>query len=359
MRLLVIASVFLWSFNGIGQITITNLDFATAGDDVILSTTTDMGIDYSSTGINHVWDFSGLVPESQIGVSYNGMSGVSFLVNVIFGSFAASQYQATYFVANNDLPIDQLGAFLPVNVTDIYQFSKKTTDSITSIGYAVSVSGTEVPFKSDTIETRYKFPLNYGDQYSSRGYSLMDLNPVYNGVLKQYRTRDSEVDGWGNITTPYGSFDVLRVKHMITEVDSLRIEVFGSDTWIPIPIPNSTIYEWIADGEKEPILRIGTSTVLGTETVTKIEYKDNYLALNVDGIEEELTTVIFPNPAQNEIHWKVNSDSFTYTISSEDGKIVQQGRNQFYADISNLAPGIYTLLIDSENQVAQKNFVKK
>ena len=67
----------------------------------------------------------------------------------------------------------------------IYQFSKKTTDSITSIGYAVSVSGTEVPFKSDTIETRYKFPLNYGDQYSSRGYSLMDLNPVYNGVLKQ------------------------------------------------------------------------------------------------------------------------------------------------------------------------------
>ena len=89
MRLLVIASVFLWSFNGIGQITITNLDFATAGDDVILSTTTDMGIDYSSTGINHVWDFSGLVPESQIGVSYNGMSGVSFLVNVIFGSFAA------------------------------------------------------------------------------------------------------------------------------------------------------------------------------------------------------------------------------------------------------------------------------
>ena len=84
-----------------------------------------MGIDYSSTGINHVWDFSGLVPESQIGVSYNGMSGVSFLVNVIFGSFAASQYQATYFVANNDLPIDQLGAFLPVNVTDIYQFSKK------------------------------------------------------------------------------------------------------------------------------------------------------------------------------------------------------------------------------------------
>ena len=132
MRLLVIASVFLWSFNGIGQITITNLDFATAGDDVILSTTTDMGIDYSSTGINHVWDFSGLVPESQIGVSYNGMSGVSFLVNVIFGSFAASQYQATYFVANNDLPIDQLGAFLPVNVTDIYQFSKKNCLSLSN-----------------------------------------------------------------------------------------------------------------------------------------------------------------------------------------------------------------------------------
>src|SRR5690606_32965204 len=115
---------------------------------------------------------------------------------------------------------------------------------------SASINGTGLPIKSDTIETRYKFLLNFGDVHYSRGYTKLDMNPIYDAVWLQYRQRNTEVDGWGSVTTPYGTFDVLRVKHTITERDSLRFEIFGNQTWIPIPVPQSNIYEWITNGEK-------------------------------------------------------------------------------------------------------------
>ena len=91
-----------------------------------------------------------------------------------------------------------LGAVMEVQKTDdVLAIYDARIESL-----VVDIEGNEVPVKSDTIETRYKFPLQYGDAYSSRGYTHLDMNPFYNGIWVQYRQRSSLVDGWGSITTP-------------------------------------------------------------------------------------------------------------------------------------------------------------
>ena len=344
----------------ISQITINNVDVGDAGDATWVSTAQDVSIDFASTGANHSWDYSSLSSTGQELKSYNDLSGVSFLVEFMFGIFAGSDYQATNYTPSTALPLDQLGGILPVNITDINQFSKHSNDSITSIGLSLVIEGNEVPVKSDVIETRYKFPLTYGDSYVSNGYTNLDMNPIYNGIWRQYRTRTTNVDGWGSITTPYGTFDAIRVHHMIEESDSLFIDLFGTGTWIPLPIPESHQYEWWANGEKEPVLRITTTSIGGNETVTNIEYKDNEIV----GVEESsLSEVAFyPNPVFDHLTIEALKNKSKFIVFDINGRnvlegIVEPGNSQI--NTSQLTIGKYTILVLSDDEQLKSSFLKK
>ena len=360
MRLL-LALALLTSGLASAQITLNNSDFADGGDTVRMSSATDPAIDFLSTGTNYTWDFSGLIAESQVLKNYNDLSGASTFVQFLFGSFAPTKYQATNIVASDDLPLDQIGAFLPINISEVNAVSKNSADSITSIGFSILVDGNEVPFKSDTIETRYKFPANYGDVYSSRGYTNLDINPIFDAIWIQYRQRSSNIDGWGEITTPFGTFDALRMRHIIEEQDSIYIGQFGQ--WIAFPVPTSTEYEWWASGELEPVLRISTSAFQGVETVTDIEYRDSYDP-QLAGTNELFADVnVFPNPATDRIRLDGVEIGSVYSVLSSDGKVCGSGviaSNSADIEISELLPGQYTLFLKSEGGTFGKSsFVKQ
>ncbi|HIP32412.1 MAG TPA: T9SS type A sorting domain-containing protein [Crocinitomicaceae bacterium] len=359
MKIFLPAVTLLFPLLSFSQITITNADFADGGDLTYVSTANDPAIDFSTTGINQTWDFSTLVSTGQIIRDYQPTSAASFLAQVSFGNFAPADYNATNFLPSDALPLDQISGVLPVTISDVNQFSKHSADSITSVGMSVVINGTEAPFKADTIETRYKFPLNINDTYSSRGYQKLDMNPIYNGIWIQYRQRNSTVDGWGSITTPYGTFDVLRIDHLITERDSLIFEVQGFPIAIELPIPDSHEYEWITVGEKEPILRIITSVTNGTETVSNIEYKDQNLTASLGDLENRLE--IFPNPSSDVIKIKDLEEPSTYSVYSSNGKMTLEGKvspTKNTIDISKLEKGTYTIVLISGVTSLINSFVK-
>lgn len=360
MRLLLAFSMLI-AHVATAQITLNNSDFADGGDTVRMSSTTDPSIDFLSTGANYTWDFSGLVAESQTLKNYNDLGNASALVQFLFGGFAPTNYQATNMVASDALPLDQIGTFLPVNISEVNQVSKNSSDSITSIGFSVTVDGTEVPFRSDTIETRYKFPANFGDVYSSRGYSNLDMNPIFDAIWIQYRQRNSNIDGWGQITTPFGTFDALRIRHLIQEQDSIYIGQFGN--WIALPIPPSNVYEWWTNGQLEPILRITTSDFGGTETVTGIEYRDNYdpALASVDELVGEVN--VYPNPTHNELNLEGLSTGSTYFVLSSDGKAIQSGIVQselHTVALNEMEAGSYVILVQhTDGTWSKASFVKQ
>jgi hypothetical protein len=348
MRLLIVIALCITG-TSFGQITLADSDFADGGDTVRISTTTDLAIDYASTGTNYTWDFSGLVAEDQTLREYNSMAGAPAFMTFIFGAFAPVAYQATNYASTDAIPLDLLGPLLPVNISDMSLVSKNTSSAINSIGYSLTIEGTPVPVKSDEIETRYELPVDYGNVYSSTGYTDLDMNPIQDIHWIQHRQRSSNVDGWGSITTPFGTFDALRIRHDITEEDSLYFGFVG--TWIPVPVPPTVVYEWWANGELDPILRITVSDVLGSDVVTGIEYRDLYLGLDA-GIEEQTIAIgIYPNPAQEIITLEGVSAGSSYSIVNAEGRMVHSGvvtSSTNDIDIHAFAEGTYHVIIRSE-----------
>lgn len=357
MKTALFALLFLTPTLLFSQITVTADDFANANDTVRMSNTTDISIDISTTGPNQTWDYSYLTFDSQLRRDFEPATGLPLLINFVFGPLAPTNYKASYFLPSTDLPIDQFGTMLPVTIEDLVQYSKKTADSITLLGLSMSVNGNGIPVRSDTIETRYTFPMNYGDVHNSRGYTKLDMNPIYDAIWIQHRQRLTEVDGWGSVTTPYGTFDALRVKHTINETDSVRIEFMGNQTWIPIPVPESHIYEWIANDELDAVLRVVTSMVGGNETVTSIEYKDFNLTASLKEIE--LSFEVYPNPTSAFLTVSNATNATSYSVVDAKGQVVLTGSLEGKIDVSSLSNGNYDLVVTSNDQIGKKSFIKQ
>jgi len=356
--------VFSFALSGslFSQITLSGNDFAGANDTVRISQTMDPVIDYTLTGPNFSWDFSGLTAASQYLKYFQPVSNSTILVEAEYGFTASNEYKATYFLESRDIPIDQLNQFLPAELSDLNQFSKKTTDSITALGYSLSVNGQALPFKSDTIETVYKFPTNFEDTFSTRGYTYIDLNPVTDFKLKQYRQRTSIVDGFGTLITPFGTFEVLRIKSVINELDSVYQTFFGGGGWNVLPQTVTTEYEWWAQGKDDAMLKIVATENNGTPQIRSIEYQDIYLGLDASIDENSFEFNLVPNPANNLI--SIESDLVIEQIKviGLDGSVVlkQNTNNVSKAEIeiSLLQAGVYFVEVSSGKFSATQKLIK-
>jgi hypothetical protein len=342
-----------------GQITLTDQHFAGPSESYIFSTLTDPTIDYATTGANHTWDFSTMVPQDQRSLITRPSSQITGLSIIQFGSFAPAPYKATYFNSSTDLPLDQASAFLPISIDEMNAFTKNTSSAITSIGYEIVSSGQGIGFRSDTIETRYALPMTYGNNYESRGYTNLDLNPIYDAKWRQHRHRVTNVDGWGIVKTPFGQFDALRIHHVIDEFDSIYVSIQGFAMWIPIPVPLAHEYEWRSTSDKEAVMRIKTSEIGGTETVTAVEYRDNFNGLGLT--ESTLNVSFYPNPVANELHVSTPEAAEQFFIADHSGRIWKQvsgsGKEQVI-DVSELASGAYTLIAVFSTGYTSVKFIK-
>ena len=350
-------------FVSLCQITVDVNDFADGGDTVRFSITTNPGIDFAATGANTSWDFSDLSAEGQELIEFKDPNTAGPLISFTFGAFADEAYQATNYFPSTNIPLDAAGGFLPVNISEVNQFTKHSDGSVDLVGLSINVEGTNIPIPSDTIENKYIFPLDFGNNYNSRGYTYFDLNPIFNLIWIQYRQRSSSVDGWGTITTPYGIFDCLRVKHEITETDSVLIDFAGTGNpiWIELPVPASVEYEWIAKNELAPILSIRTTNAGGNETVTQIKYRDIYLGLDAGINENTLNLKVGPNPAQNTLWINGLNEDMPYQLVSLEGKVIQKGvvQNQMDSkiDVSELNTGIFLIHIGEGTQKFTKRII--
>ncbi len=361
MKKCLLLSMIGVSFLGYSQITINSTHVPQTDDTLRVSDAViDNTMDFITTGNDYTWDFSNLQFNGQTLNEYQPVTSAGLYIQFVFGSTVPQNYRASYYVATNGLPLNNLPAQLPITISDISQFYKLRTDSLTMVGLKLSVNGQEIPAKSDTIETKYKFPLDYGNSHFSRGYTKLDLNPIYDGIWIQHRTRQTDVDGWGQVTTPLGSYNALRIHHRITESDSFYVSFNGFAFWVPIPVPESHEYEWRAVEEKEPILLVKTNVVQGTETVTSVQYKNNY-TVGISEVES-ISVSIYPNPVQDWMVIQSSTKFEEYRIFSTDGKLILDGKlangAQQMVDVSSLKSGSYMIQLNSNTGVSVKNFVK-
>lgn len=348
MKFITFLALFI-GVNSYSQITITNADMPAVNDTVRWSTTFDQwGIDATETGANYVWDYSFLTETGQDLDTFFTVSSTPFAYQFYFNNIVLYPTHKANF-ATRGQGFDLFGV---VTMTNVYDFFKVDAGQFSNVGFGSNINGIPASVRSIPVDTIYKFPLDYSDAFTSHGEWLMSIPNTF--TYGQRKVRNVNVEGWGTLITPLGTFQTLKVKMDLDIVDTLSVDSLGIN--LSFPRPTATEYHWLANGFNVPLLQINTSFGI----ITTIKYQDS-LRTNVGINEEEVTNIVaYPNPATDYLVVQSDGKYFFDQIELFDmnGKLVlsQKGNNSFIniLNVNQIASGMYNLVTTSEKSVSSK-----
>ena len=280
-------------------------------------------------GANQTRNYAGLVPVSQRVESFvpaGVVTATSLFYSFTFGALGGAN-RATV-ASPQALPVPA-GASLPIAVTDSYQFfnlaaAGATPQDFRSVGFGASLNGTAVPVtyasaaQQDVI---YRFPLSFASLAdSSRSFFSTPAAIASAGYLSQKRKRVNKPDAWGTLTTPFGTFQTVRVVTKLIDHDSVA---FGGTPGQGFDVPLTREYKWLAKGQHVPVLTITTRLLAGQETVTGVEYRDIYrrivrLATRDAALDAALAAAPNPSAVGSGLTLSVPAGSGPLTVSATD-----------------------------------------
>ena len=283
-KLTILIVCIMISYAGLSQITIDQNDMPQEGDTIRLSTSIDFGnINFEETGNNFEWDFSELTFLTQRVDTFISVSQTPWIYQLVFLLSAN--------LASPGQDFDQLPGF---EVSDYFNYYKNSSSQYKSVGFGVTMNSIPIPNKFDDPDVIFRFPMSVGDVDSS--LSNYDLGLPGIGYYGGWKKRVNTVDGWGELTTPYGTFETIRIKSDIMQYDSLYIDSLG----FGFPIERVfTEYKWLGKNFGLPLCTVVDDGLLPT-----IEYLDSARTL-ITGItphdfpDTELT--ISPNPFDQQL----------------------------------------------------------
>lgn len=262
--------LFLWvlpAFAAHAQIQITQANMPSIGDTIRYTNSSPGSSDYSKTGPNYNWDFS------TLGFLNQDIYKFQALLSTPYGTLAFS-----------GMPIGAIGYKIAdslgtgqASIRNIYNFYQKSSSGWYAVGTGFTMASLSLPaggVYKDKDEI-YTFPLKYNDQDSTTFEVATALgNPFKLGTFTQKGYRINKADGWGTISTPYGSnISCIRVKSYIAETDSLKVTIPA----VNIGFVNYRVeYKWLSATEKIPVLEVNGTEIAGVFTPTIVRYRDHY-----------------------------------------------------------------------------------
>lgn len=343
--LLSLCLLLLVSYTAHTQITITAADMPNTGDTLRMSQATPasvLGKNFATTGANYTWDFSTLAAASQTVDTFVSVTSTPIFYYPSFISSASIALKGESF---------SMSTF---SLTNVYDFFKETPTYFAQVGFAAQFTGIPLPTPYSGGDYWYRFPVNYQDRDSCLFGYTVSIPTLFS--LNNQSKRVNMVDGWGTLTTPFGTFQTLRIKSVITSRDSIH-----SDS-IPFPIPPTTTvtteYKWLANGHRAPLLTVTNRG--GMNPTSTVVYRDHFLNLAsvTDPAVAATTVSVFPNPSSGIIRIShpggTNGAGGVYQIADLTGKTLLQGDylfsgNGFNLDITSLPSGMYVLQIGLPN----------
>lgn len=329
-RLLCLA--FLLPCLGYGQIVIERADMPQSGDTVRVASaaTTGFAARVTATGPDFRWDFSDLQPQENRLVNYQP----AFQTPYLFYFLTAYGQKTT----------DTLNLFV-VNLTQLYDFYNLNNNRFATIGRGFSLEGIPLPANYSDPDEIFFLPISYGRTDNST-YAFEVAVPTL-GAYQSQGQRTTEVDGWGEITTPAGTFDCLRLKSTVRIIDSIEFNGIN----LGLPARTEVEYYWLAKGEKAPILKVSGTTFFGTfnPTAVQFRYSPPPLSPQVKVQVPAGKAVLYPNPTLDKLFIAVHPIDRIQAVLFYDefGRLVRQS-NGYPAvgfDVYEWQSGLYTVQI--------------
>ena len=347
----------VFSFTTRSQISIGTADLPHANDTFRVSIgQITPGIDVTLSGPGYAWDFSNLMPTSQRVDSFIDESATSTVFSIVFIDNAFNTNRANQATRSGDFSLGTM-----ISLSGVFDFYYNSNASYKQVGLGANVNGIPLPIAYSPHDIIYKLPLQYPSTDSSNSGYAVDLVSTIGIYYKVSKTRKNELDGWGSLTTPFGTFDVLRIHSTVVERDSLYLDTLGFGFNLP-PVTTHE-YKWLGAGQGIPLLQINAGV---TGNISQIVYKDSVKSLvNVDQIIQEIQNIkVYPNPASqsSSISYQLMKPSIVnMQIISVDGKIFNcifseeqsAGAHTFQIDLreKNLSAGNYLIRLLVNDQV--------
>lgn len=304
---------------------------------------------YTQTGTNFNWNFSGLVSTSQGRRDYKS----SFSTPYAFFFLGVNEY--------GEKVADTLGAG-PLTITNYYNYYKKQTSPTNAYivdGAGMTFSSVPVPSYYSDKDELYLFPFSYPKHDSTTFKFSTPTTTLIPIKYSKTGYRITDCDGWGSITTPYGTANCLRVVTTQYSKDTIK------NSLIPFPVGFNNYtrsYQWLTTNSKIPYLEITGNLVGNNFTITQVRYRDNYIAPTPNGINKisDIGALeMYPNPVIDKLYINFKYVS-SYEIYDASGKLLNL-TNSFennFIDCSEYQQGLYVLKIKSNNKDFYFKFIK-
>ena len=343
------------------QITITHTDMPNPGDSVLVSITTSTnGVDQTLTGPNYNWDYSTLTYNSQQEVKFDNPLTFPLVFAVMFNPFVTSYGRENRNITSIPVP--------GVTLSAAYDFLKESTGSLKQVGTGLTINSVPIPAQYSPNDVIYNFPMNYSYTDSSDYSYLLSIPTI--GDYGETGHRVNVVDGWGTLITPFNTYQTLRVKSVITSIDTLYVTNFGFGS--NIPRPTRVEYKWLATGKQIPVLEVDANIVGGNEVVSNLQYQD--IQHSGAGIAENsisaFNAALYPNPCTDGAVLNYNLTSAAkvkITITDVLGKQIatvadeNQTSSMYFKTINtkelHLTKGIYFVTIQSNEAKEVKKLI--
>ena len=308
---LIAGFITLFSSNLLGQSSYQSSNYASIGDSVFLTSAQTGSTDFSITGPNVIWDYSGLVGTGQRLLEFRAPNQTGFSpaqwpyiqnlsnvnlsstdqASVSVGTFQYSEPNDYFLLSANDLRQKAVSSKLTINNTS---FSLKTVYS--------------------TPDVVFRFPMTYGNpQDSSLAFYVSSIPNVY--YKETELKRKNTLDSWGILTTPYGTFtDCIRLNSEIVRIDSMSVDTIGF-------AKDTSVYRelyWFHPSIEFPLLTVRENLVNGVYITSSIEYYDdqqffqpNAMFAYLPVLPQVGDTVSFQNISTNSTSyaWKFNDSA--------------------------------------------------
>jgi hypothetical protein len=105
---------------------------------------------------------------------------------------------------------------------------------------------------------------------------------------------------------------------------------------------------------------IGAKGTVATGNGINVRLDDiNIVKIQSSSLDEnEIVSNVYPNPANDELNFKVNGKISSITINTLDGKVVKTATSST-VDVSDLSSGMYIYHVNVDGKIATGNFVKQ
>ena len=215
----------------------------------------------------------------------------------------------------------------------------------------VAGNGTFQPVKENLAEEVNSFPDTYNSAFSNT--SKLSFTVPYTkqaGVdsikVKQTVVKNIKTDGWGNLTTPLGTFSTLRSSGKVITFDTILAHVIINNSWVGIATTLDTVkhFSWVANNIGYSLLEFDSTKADTIKNITWLKATPTINSVNELSLNHNV--FVYPNPAISTVNFEIkNADASSITLFNIAGERIAvipiNKSNHVTYNVDVLAEGIY------------------